>query len=71
MSKYIPTQTKTFGGKRYTIATVKDTKREAEAYARGVRTGGSLARVVRIPKAPKGQAGYIYTRWAIYTRKSK
>ena len=68
MSKYMPTATKTFRGKKYTLLTVVDTKTEAKRKVQRLRAIGEAAGAVSIPKAPKGEAGYTRTRWAIYTR---
>jgi len=68
MSKYVPPASKIIGGKRYAIATVDDSKAMADKRARQLRRQGQSVRVVKIPKAPKGKAGYTMTRWAIYFR---
>lgn len=65
---YMPTSTKTFDGKRYTLVTVLDPKSKADKRADEIRAKGKLARVVKIKKAAKGEAGYTRTRYAVYGR---
>ena len=67
--KYIPTASRTFDGKRYSVVTVYDTKGQAERRADAIRGAGRLARAIIIPKAPKGRAGYTRIRWAVYSRR--
>ena len=67
--KYHISLTKTFGGKRFTFADVRRTKKEAEARARVIRGAyGRSVRIVKVPKAPKGMSGFSYTRYALYVR---
>lgn len=68
IDKYHAPQTKIYGGKRYTITTFRGTKSEAEDAANWQRKRGKLARVVEIPKAPKGKGGFTTKVYAIYTR---
>ena len=59
---------KIFGGRQYTLVTVLDPKAKAKTRASQLRREGRKARIVEVAKAPKGEAGYTRTRWAVYAR---
>ena len=53
--------TRTFGGKRYTIADVRSTKADATVVAARFRRGGYKTRIV-----PHKEGYFLYTRKARY-----
>ena len=66
--KHSLTKTKTFDGKRYEFVGVHNRKSTAQSQAKGIWLVGALARVVELPKAPKGKSGYLKTHWAVYAK---
>jgi len=57
-----------FGGKKYGVHAIRQTRVQANAVAKKARKAGYLARVIKVPGfklgKPTGIVWLVYTRWA-------